>query len=122
RVGRVALQEADHDRLAFGGLAHAGLLAQGLGRADTRANAAHDVGVKNGPRRPVSVAGRDLPDEKRNVDRSGTGLLAGRIEAEVAALRLDPGRMPGERRMEVGEVRLDCRRVETRRRDVGKSW
>ena len=68
------------------------------------------------------VVGRDLADEERNVDRGRAGLLAGRIEAEIAALRLDPGLMPGERRMEVGEVRLDCRPVEAARRDVGKSW
>ena len=52
-VGRIALQEADRDRLALGRLAHAGLLAQCLGRTDARAHAAHDVGVENGPGRAV---------------------------------------------------------------------
>ncbi len=42
-VDRETLQLADADRLALGGLAHAGFLAQLLGRADARAHAAHDV-------------------------------------------------------------------------------
>ena len=40
RVGGEALQPADLHRLALGRLAHAGLLAQRLGRADPRAHAA----------------------------------------------------------------------------------
>src|SRR5208282_6837265 len=122
RVGRVTLQEPDADGLAFGGLAHAGLFAQRLGRADARAHAAHDVGVENGLGPSLAVPARDLADEKRNVDRSRTGLLAGGVEAEIAALRLDLGLMRGERGMEIGEIRLDRRPVEATRRDVGKSW
>ena len=116
RVGRVALQKPDADGLALGGLAHAGLLAQGLGRADARAHAAHDVGVENRLRRAVAVAGGDLPDEQRNVDRRRAGLLAGGVEAEIAALQLDPGLVRGQRRMEIGEIRLDRRLVEAPRR------
>ena len=43
RVGGEALQPADLDRLALGGLAHAGLLAEGFRRADAGAHAAEDV-------------------------------------------------------------------------------
>jgi hypothetical protein len=43
RVGGVALQPPDLDRLALGDLAHAGLLAERLGRADAGAHAAEDV-------------------------------------------------------------------------------
>ena len=38
---------------------------------------------------PSAVVGGDLADEQRNVDRGRAGLLAGRVEAEIAALGLD---------------------------------
>ena len=46
-IGGVALQEPDRDRLALRGVAHAGLLAEGLGRAHPGAHAAEDVGVED---------------------------------------------------------------------------
>ena len=70
RVDGVALQQADPHRLALGRLAHAGFLAQGLGRADARAHAAHDVGGENRLGGAERIAGGDLADEQRNVDRS----------------------------------------------------
>ena len=118
RVRRVALQEADRDRLAFSGLAHAGLFAQRLGRTDARAHPAHDVGVENCPGRSIPIVRRDLTDEERNVDRGRTGLLAGRVETEVATLCLDPGFVAGERRVQIGKVRFDCGLGEPAGRDV----
>ena len=47
RVGGVALQLADLDRLALRRLAHAGFFAQGFSRADAGAHAAQDVLVEN---------------------------------------------------------------------------
>ena len=58
RVGCVALQQPDPDRRAFGRLAHAGLLAKRLGRADARAHAAHDIGVEDGLGCGERIAGR----------------------------------------------------------------
>ena len=121
-VRRVALQEADRDRLAFGHLAHAGLLAERLGRTDAGARAAHDVGVKNGLGRSVAIARGDLTYEQRNVDRSRAGLLTGRVEAEVAALRLNPCLVPGQRGMKIGEAGFYACLVEATRGDVGESW
>ena len=89
-VGGVALQTADLDRLALGGLADAGLLAQRLGRADAGAHAADDVGVEDRLGRADGVAGDDLADEQRDVDRGRAGLHAGRVVAEQAALGGDP--------------------------------
>ena len=57
-IGRVALQHADLDRLAFGHLAHAGFFAQRLGGADARAHAAQDVLVENRLGGALRVAGR----------------------------------------------------------------
>jgi hypothetical protein len=86
RVGGVALQPADLDRLALGRLAHAGLLAQRLGRADAGAHAAEDVLVEDRLGRRLGRAGRDLADEERDVDRGRAGGDAGRIVAEIAAV------------------------------------
>ena len=38
---------------------------------------------------PVRIAGGDLADEQRNVDRGRAGLLARRVVAEIAAVGLD---------------------------------
>ncbi len=103
-VGRVALQQTDPHRLALGVLAHAGLLAELLGRADAGTHAAHDVGRQDRFGGPDIVALGDLPDEERDVDRGRAGLDAGRIVAEVAALGLDEGLVPRQRRRQVGEV------------------
>ncbi len=103
-VGRVALQRADPHRLALGMLAHAGLLAELLGRADAGAHAAHDVGRQDGLGGPDIVALGDLPDEERDVDRGRAGLHAGRVVAEVAALGLDERLVPRQRRRQIGEV------------------
>src|SRR5271154_5351227 len=89
--GRIALQSADHDRLCLRRLAHAGFFAERFGRADAGAYAAHDVGIENRRRRARAVAGGDLANEQRDVDGGRAGLLAGRIEAEIAALRLHSG-------------------------------
>jgi hypothetical protein len=103
-VGGEALQEADLDRLALGRLAHAGLFAQGLGRADPGAHAAHDVGVQDGPRRPERIAGGDLAHEEGDVDRGRTGGDAGRLVAEQAALGRHPRLEPVERVVQIGEI------------------
>ena len=105
--------------LHLGRLAHARLLAQGLGRTDARADAAHDVGVENGHRRPGAVAGGDLADEQGNVDRGRAGPLAGRVEAEIAALGLDLRFVEGQRRMQVGEIGLESRAIQAAGADVG---
>ena len=118
RVGGVALQQTDLDRLAFGVLAHAGFLAQGLGGADAGAHAAHDVGGEDCFGRADAVAGRDLADEKRNVDGGGTGLLARRVEAEIAAVGLDPRLVLIERRMHVAEMGREFRGAQAPGRDT----
>ena len=89
RIDRMALKQADAHRLAFGGLAHAGLLAQRLGRADARAHAAHDVGPQDRFGRAERIVGGDLADEQGNVDRGRAGLLARRVETEIAAVGFD---------------------------------
>ena len=95
-------------RLALGCLAHAGLLAQRLGRTDARADAAHDIGVENASSAaPRGFSAAICADEQGNVDRGRAGLLAGRVEAEIAALGLDLRFVPGQRRMQIGEIGLE---------------
>ncbi len=88
-VRRVALQEADRDRLVLGDVAHAGALAQDLGRADARAGPAEDVLLQDGGRRALEIAGLDLADEVRDVDARRAGLDAARAGAAV----VDAGRV-----------------------------
>ena len=120
-IDRVALQLADADRLHLGGLAHARLLAQSLGWTDARAGPAHDVGVENGHRRPGAIAGGDLADEQRNVDRGRAGPLAGRVEAEIATLGFDLRFVEGQRGMEIGEIGLESRAIQAAGADIGRS-
>ena len=104
RVGGVALQAADLHRLALRRLAHAGLLAQRLGRADAGAHAAQDILVEDGLGRADRIAGRDLADEQRNVDRGRARVHAGRVVAEIAAVALDQRLVMIERRVQVGKI------------------
>ena len=126
RVGGVALQLPDHHRLAFGLLPDAGLLAKRLSRAYASAYAAQDICVEDRFRCADAVSRGDLTDEQRNVDRSRTGLLTGRIVAEIAPLRLDPSFVRLKRRMQIGKIRFQAVFVEPTGRDVGssggKSW
>src|SRR3546814_3509032 len=82
RVGGIALQQADLHRLALLRRAHAGLLAQHLGRTDARAGAAEDVLLQDVLRRAADVVGRDLADEARDIDAGRAGLDAGRVRSE----------------------------------------
>ena len=107
-IGGIALQRADLDRLVLRAVAHAGLLAQRLGRADPRAHAAQDVLLEDGHRRALEVAGGDLADEARDVDAGRAGLDAGRVVAEVAAARFD-------------QRALARRAADGRRRSCGRS-
>ena len=104
RIGGMALQTADLDRLALGSLAHAGLFAKGFGRANAGAHAAKDVLVENGPRRRFGRAGLDLADEQRDVDGRGAGGNAGRIVAEITAVGGDGGLMRRKGRVQIGEI------------------
>ena len=103
-IGGVALQTADLHRLAFRRLAHAGLLAQRLGWADTGAHTAEDVLVEDGLGRAKRIAGSDLADEQRNVDRRRACVHARRVVAEIAAVGLDQRLVMVQRRMQVGKV------------------
>ena len=103
-IGGVALQTADLHRLAFRRLAHAGLLAQRLGRADAGAHAAEDILVEDGLGGAERIAGGDLADEQRNVDRRRTGVHARRVVTEIAAIGLDQRLVMVQRRMQVGKV------------------
>ena len=103
-IGGVALQPADLHRLAFGDLAHADLFAQRLGRADAGAHAAQDVLVENGLGRAERIAGRDLADEQRDVDRGRARIHARRVVAEIAAVGFDQRLVMIERRMQVGKI------------------
>ena len=108
RIGGIALQAADFDRFAFGGFAHAGLFAQILGRADAGAHAAEDVLIKDCFRRSIWCAGADLADEQRDVDAGRAGRHAGRVIAEIAAVRRDAGFVPVKGGVQVGKVLGKC--------------
>ena len=85
-------------------VAHAGTLAQDLGRADAGAAAAQDVGLEDGERRTLDVVGLDAADEARDVDAGRAGLDAGRVVAEVAAAGVDQRPLAVERRVQLVEV------------------
>ena len=72
-------------------------------------------------RRAERVAGGDLADEQRNVDRGRAGALARRVVTEIAAIGLDPRLVRAERRMQIGEIRLQRLAAEAPARDVGDS-
>jgi hypothetical protein len=111
-VGGEALQAADLDRLAFGRFAHAGFLAQRLGRADPGAHAAEDVLVEDRPGGGQCRAGGDLADELGDVDGRRAGDGAGRVMAEIAAVGGDPGLVGREWGVQVGEACGQGRAVE----------
>ena len=104
RVDRVALQQAD---------------ATGLPSAASRTQASShsvSVGQTRAHMPPMMLESRivlaapsgfprgDLADEQGNVDRGRAGLLARRVEAEIAALGLDLRLVGAERGMQVGEI------------------
>ncbi|MPL84611.1 hypothetical protein SDC9_30576 [bioreactor metagenome] len=120
RIGGKALQQADLDRLALGLHPHAGALAQVLGRADAGAHAAEDVLREDRLRRRLGRAGRDLPDEEWNVDRRRAGRGAGRVMAEIAPIRRHRGRMGGERRRDILEIRRIALGRKPPGRDTGR--
>ena len=82
-VSGVALQQADFDWFAFGGFAHAGLLAQGFGRANAGTHTTQNVLIKNGFGGGLGMARLDFADEQRDVDRGGTSLHARGIITEI---------------------------------------
>src|SRR5262249_16515563 len=106
------------DRPALRHLLDAGFLAEGFRGTDAGAHAAHDVGAEDGPGRADCVARHDLANEERDVDGGGTGLDAGRIVAEQAALGGDPRLMPVEGRREVGKIMRQRFGIETTPRNV----
>ena len=95
----------------FLGRAHAGLLAQHLGRADPGAGAAHDVLFQDFDCRAAHVVGRDLADETRNVGLLllASGLLFA-IDEDFAA-----GRTKAERPQDPGEFTAEGWRTDTER-------
>ena len=85
-VGRVALKAADLDRLPLGDFAHAGLLAERLRRANARAHATENVLIEDRFRGALRLAGGDLPNKERYVDRRRTSRHAGGVVAKVATI------------------------------------
>src|SRR5439155_13804553 len=74
----------------------------------THAPATHaeDVGVENVLGAATHVRGRDLLDERRDVNVGRTGARAGRVETEQAAVGFYLGVVRRERRVEVGKILL----------------
>jgi hypothetical protein len=104
RIRRMALQQADLDGLVLVGVAHAGLLAQDLRRADTGAHAAEDVLLQDGPGGAAQIVLGDALDEGRDVDPGGARGDARRVVAVVAAIGLDQRLDAIERRMGLAEI------------------
>ena len=103
-IRRMALQQADLHWLAFRRLPDAGLLAQGFRRTDPCAHSAKNILVEDGAGRAIKIAGRDLPDEFRNIDRGRTGCHAGRVIAEIASVGRDHCLMLIKRRIRVRKI------------------
>lgn len=100
----MALQKADLDWLAFCGFADTGLFAERLGRAHARAHAAENIGFEDRFGGPEIIPCSDFANKERNVDRGGTGRLARRIRAEIAALGFNKCLMPRQRWVNIGEI------------------
>ena len=88
-VDGVALQIADANRRVIL-LIDARALAEFFGRADPRATRAHRIGLEDDARAAFEVSGRDLSDERRDVDVRRTRPHAGRVVAIQAAVRFEP--------------------------------
>ena len=104
RVGRIALQQADLDGLVFVCVTYAGFLAKYLGRTNPGTHAAHDVLLQDGMRRTANIVAANFLDECGNIDAGRTRCRAGRVIAEVAAIRLDQRLRARQRRMHVTEI------------------
>ncbi len=103
-VGGIALQAPNLDRLALGGLPHAGLLAERLGRANTRAHTAQDVLIKNRFRSTAGMPGLNLSDEQRNIDRRRASRHARRVIAEITSVSGNHRLVTIERFVKIGKV------------------
>src|SRR3546814_12210966 len=96
---------ADLHRLALLRRAHAGLLAQHLGRTDARAGAAEDVLLQDVLRRAADVVGRDLADEARDIDAGRAGPDSGCVVADVVAAGLAQTGLAGDRPVAGPQIR-----------------
>ena len=103
-VGGMALQRADGHRLGGILVPHAGAFTEDFRGAHARAHPAQGIGIEDLVRRAAQVVRGDGADEARDVDAGGAGLDAGRVVAEVAALRGEQGRLAVQRRRDVLEV------------------
>ena len=129
-VGGMALQRADFHRLVFLRVAHAGLFAQHLGRADTRAHAAEDVLFQDAVRRAAQVALSDARNEASGCRcRSGRPWCTARRSSNNSArLRAAPAphSAAGARRRSCARSRpatAGHRRHPARRAEgLGSSW
>src|SRR5262245_6545863 len=97
---------------------HAGALAELLHRTDARARGAQRIGLHDHARRPVLVPGCDLLDEVRDLNMRGTGLHAGRVEAEEAAVRFRDGLITCVRRHNFSEIPGQNRAGKTTRSEI----
>ena len=103
----------DRDRPLLLVVQHAGALAEHLDRAHARAGVAEHVRFQDRPRGAAQVAGRDLADERRDVDLGRARPDAGRVVAVEAARGLVGRRDRRQPRVDVGEVALVGRVVES---------
>ena len=99
---------------------YAGALAQNFGGAHPRTGAAKNVGLQDAERRSAQIAGGDLADEARDVDAGGTGLDAGGVVAEIAAVGLHRGLVTGQRWRNVRKIAGQGGHVEASCGDVGR--
>ena len=120
RIDRMALQPADGDGLALLRGAHAGLLAQGLGRADAGAHAAQRVGFENGAGRTAQVAVGYPSNKGGHVDAGRAGGDAGRIKAVEAAFGFKQRLGCSQARTGIGKVQGVLASIKTAWTDVGK--
>ncbi len=102
----IALQPPDQHRLPLGCLTHTGLFTQRFRGANAGAHTAKDVLAEDRLGRRLGRAGGDLPDKERDVDRGGAGGDAGRVVAEITAIRRHQRLVIIKRGMQIGEIAL----------------
>ena len=100
----MALQQADGKRSVAVNVTHASALAQDIRRTDPGAATAEDVLLQDGHGRAVEIAGGDGADKPWNIYASGTGINAGRLKAEMAAVGLGQRPGPIQGPVHIGEI------------------
>ncbi len=109
----MTLQKTDLDRFFFVRIAHASLFTKNLRRTNPGAHAAHNVLAQDCVCGTAEIVAANFLDETGNINSGWTRNCAGRVVTKVAAVRLDQCLGVREWRVQVTEVFIDLRLLES---------